>query len=194
MTYEEAWAALQDPMTDALVLATIAEQHPELAPHIAAHPQLYPGLREWLIALEDPRVDQALGIHREKPVEAPPPIQPHQSMSAAPPARLVFRFDGSAGSYVATALLAFLITAITLGILFPYANILLQKWRCEHTYINGMRLRFTGTLGGIMGHWIVWLLLTIITLGIYSFWVVPRYTRWIVEHQEVDQRNLVRQF
>ena len=38
-----------------------------------------------------------------------------------------FVFDGGAGSYVGTSILAFLITIFTLGICYPYALVLLQR-------------------------------------------------------------------
>lgn len=40
--------ALADPATSGDDLATIAERHPDLAAQVAAHPNIYPELREWL--------------------------------------------------------------------------------------------------------------------------------------------------
>lgn len=48
---QAAWAALFDPATDAATLADIARQYPEFADAIAAHPNCYDGLREWLNAV-----------------------------------------------------------------------------------------------------------------------------------------------
>lgn len=97
-----------------------------------------------------------------------------------------FHFDGGAGTYVGTAILATLITIVTLGIALPYAIVLRQRWICKHTYIEGRRLMFTGTGIGLFGNWVKWWILMIITIGIYSFWVVPRLTKWKVEHQAFD--------
>lgn len=97
-----------------------------------------------------------------------------------------FTFDGSAGTYLGTSILAFLVTVFTLGLAFPFALVLRQRWQAKHTYIEGRRLVFTGTGVGLFGNWIKWLLLTIVTLGIYSFWVAPRLVKWIVEHQQFD--------
>jgi uncharacterized membrane protein YjgN (DUF898 family) len=97
-----------------------------------------------------------------------------------------FRFDGGAGTYIGTALLAFLVTLLTLGIALPYAIVLRQRWRTKHTYINGHRLVFLGTGMSLFGNWIKWLLLIIITVGIYSFWVMPRLTKWVVENTDFD--------
>lgn len=89
-----------------------------------------------------------------------------------------FAFDGGASTYVGTAILGFLITTITLGICYPFALVLMERWRCKHTYIDGQQLVFTGSAVGLFGRWILWLLLTVITLGIYLFWVAPRLQRW----------------
>jgi uncharacterized membrane protein YjgN (DUF898 family) len=97
-----------------------------------------------------------------------------------------FYFDGGAGTYFGTGILAFLITVLTLGLGTPWAICLRYSWRTKHTYINGHRLRFTGSGGRLFGNWIKWFFFMIITLGIYSFWVVPRLTKWIVENQEFD--------
>ena len=97
-----------------------------------------------------------------------------------------FYFDGGAGTYLGTGILASLITVVTLGIALPYAIVLRQRWVCKHTYIEGRRLMFTGTGIGLFGNWIKWLFLIVITLGIYSFWVVPRITKWKVENQAFD--------
>jgi len=97
-----------------------------------------------------------------------------------------FQFDGGAGTYLGTGILAALITIFTLGICYPFAMVLLERWRCKHTYIDGQRLIFTGTGIGLFGLWIKWLLLIIITAGIYSFWVAPRLQQWKVENTDFD--------
>ena len=96
------------------------------------------------------------------------------------------RFDGGAATYIGTGLLAFLITVVTLGIAYPYALVLRQRWKAKHTYINGHRLVFLGTGVGLFGLWIKWFLLSVITVGIYLLWVVPRIQKWIVENTDFD--------
>jgi uncharacterized membrane protein YjgN (DUF898 family) len=100
-----------------------------------------------------------------------------------------FEFDGGAATYWGTSILAFLITVLTLGIAYPYALVLKQRWVAKHTIVKGFRLKFTGTGIGLFGNWIKWFLLCVITLGIYAFWVVPRLNRWIVEHTDFDDRQ-----
>ncbi len=97
-----------------------------------------------------------------------------------------FRFDGGAGTYLGTGILAFLVTVFTLGICYPFALVLKERWRVKHSYIDGQRLIFTGSAWSLFGNWIKWLLLSIITLGIYLFWVGPRIARWKWEHTDFD--------
>lgn len=99
---------------------------------------------------------------------------------------MAFRFDGGAGSYLGNAILAFLITVLSLGIALPFAIVLRQRWKTKHTYVNGRRLIFLGTGMGLFGNWIKWFLLIVVTLGIYSFWVAPRVTKWVVENTDFD--------
>jgi uncharacterized membrane protein YjgN (DUF898 family) len=95
-----------------------------------------------------------------------------------------FTFDGGAATYLGVGILAFLITFCTFGLFYPYALVLMQRWKARHTYINGVKLEFNGTAVGLFGNWIKWFLLCIITFGIYGFWVYPRMQKWIVEHTD----------
>lgn len=63
---------------------------------------------------------------------------------------------------------------------------LLERWRCKHTYVDGQRLVFSGTGIGLFALWIKWFLLIFITAGIYSFWVAPRIQQWKVENTDFD--------
>lgn len=95
-----------------------------------------------------------------------------------------FVFDGGAGTYLGTSILAVLVTVFTLGIAYPYALVLVQRWKAKHTYIKGFQLKFNGTGRGLFGQWIKWFILTLITLGVYGFWVYPKLQQWIVEHTD----------
>jgi uncharacterized membrane protein YjgN (DUF898 family) len=101
-----------------------------------------------------------------------------------------FVFDGGAGTYLGTSILAVVIIVCTLGIAYPYALVLMQRWKAKHTYIKGFQLKFTGTGIGLLAQWIKWFLLCLITFGIYGFWVYPRLQRWIIEHTDfADNRT-----
>lgn len=93
-----------------------------------------------------------------------------------------FKFTGGAATYIGTALLGLLITVLTLGICYPFALVLRERWRAKYSFIDGQRLAFTGSAVALFGNWIKWFLLSIITLGIYLFWVGPRIQKWKWEH------------
>jgi uncharacterized membrane protein YjgN (DUF898 family) len=95
-----------------------------------------------------------------------------------------FTFDGGAGSFLGTALLGVLVTVFTLGICYPFALVLMNRWQARHTFIDGEPLVFTGSATGLFGQWVKWLLLCIVTLGIYSFWVAPRLQAWVTTNTE----------
>jgi uncharacterized membrane protein YjgN (DUF898 family) len=99
-----------------------------------------------------------------------------------------FAFDGGAGTYIGTALLGFVITLFTLGLCYPFALVLMERWRAKHSWIEGRQLVFTGSAWGLFGMWWKWLLLIIVTLGIYSFWVTPRLFRWKWENTSWAQQ------
>ncbi len=104
-----------------------------------------------------------------------------------------FEFDGGAAAYVGTAIAGFLLTVCTLGICFPFALVLRQRWRAKHSYIDGRRLIFTGSAWRLFANWIKWLLLSIVTLGVYAFWVGPRVAKWVWEHTSFDPAHSISQ-
>jgi uncharacterized membrane protein YjgN (DUF898 family) len=93
-----------------------------------------------------------------------------------------FQFDGDAGSYLGTNILAALLTAVTIGIAAPWAVCMREQWKAQHTMIERRRCKFVGTGADLFGQWIIWCLLTVVTLGIYSLWVGPKLLKWRVEH------------
>ena len=46
-------------------------------------------------------------------------------------------FDGGAGDFLITGILAFLVTAFTFGICYPWALVMKERWIIEHTIIDG---------------------------------------------------------
>ena len=97
-----------------------------------------------------------------------------------------FKFDGDVPSFLGISIVSFIITVISVGILFPFAYCMRQKWVAHHTVIEGRRLKFNGSGFSLIGKWIIWLFLCFITLGIYSFWVVPRFIKWQVENTSFE--------
>ena len=94
-------------------------------------------------------------------------------------------FDGGLLQLIGWHLLGALVTAVTLGICYPWACCMIYNWETKHTVINGHRLSFNGTAIGLFGNWIKWLLLTIVTLGIYGFWVQIKLKKWKIAHTEM---------
>lgn len=103
-------------------------------------------------------------------------------MGSLPPGTAVFQFRGGAATWFGTQILDVLITLVTLGICYPFAVVLVERWRAKNTFLMGRPMQFVGTGWGIFGLWIKWFLLCIITLGIYSFWVYPRLSAWKIEN------------
>ena len=100
-----------------------------------------------------------------------------------------FTFDGGAATYIGTAILGFVLTFFTLGIMYPFALVLKERWKAKHSYIDRKQLIFTGSAVGLFGHWIKWFVLIIITFGIYLFWVGPRIQKWIWENTDFAVSN-----
>lgn len=91
-------------------------------------------------------------------------------------------FDGGLLQYIGWKILGTIVTALTLGICFPWALVMIYGWKINHTVVEGRRLQFNGTGIGLFGNWIKWFLLSLITFGIYGFWVVIKLEQWKVKH------------
>lgn len=91
-------------------------------------------------------------------------------------------FDGGLLQLLGWSLLGTLITAVTLGICYPWALCMVYGWKIRHTIIEGRRLEFDGTAVSLFANWIKWGLLTIITCGIYSFWLGIALEKWKAKH------------
>lgn len=95
-------------------------------------------------------------------------------------------FDGGVLELIGINIVAFLISALTLGIATPWAVTLKHSWIKKHTIINGRRLKFTGTGGSLFFNYIKWWFLTVITLGIYGFWLEIKMEEWKAENTTFD--------
>lgn len=95
---------------------------------------------------------------------------------------LEFKFVGGAANYIGTQLLAIVITLFTAGICYPFALVLMERWKAKHATIDGRKVKFTGTGIGLFGIWIKWFFLSLITAGIYTLWIGPQIQKWKWEH------------
>ena len=93
-------------------------------------------------------------------------------------------FDGGLLQLIGWHLLGILVTIFTLGICYPWACCMIQRWEKKHTVINGHRLHFNGNAWQLFGNWIKWWFFCIITLGIYGFWLTISVRKWVVKHTE----------
>jgi len=93
-----------------------------------------------------------------------------------------FVFDGRVVNYVGVWLVGIVVTVRTLGLGFPFAVAIKERWRARHTLIEGRRLEFTGSALSLFFRRLLWEPLVLVTLGVYSLWVVPRVARWRVEN------------
>ncbi len=91
-------------------------------------------------------------------------------------------FDGRLIQLIGYKLLGALLTAITLGIAYPWAMCMVKRWEVVHTVVDGKRLAFNGNGGQLFVKYILWWLLSIVTLGIYSFWLGINITKWVTSH------------
>ena len=92
------------------------------------------------------------------------------------------RFTGGLLGMLGHAILAALLTIVTLSIGAPWAICYYKRWETEHTYIDGTQLIFDGTGLQLFGSYIKWMLLTIITLGIFGLWMPIKMQQWLVKH------------
>ncbi len=92
------------------------------------------------------------------------------------------KFTGGLLGLIGINLLTGLLSALTLGIAYPWLLCMKQRWIAKHTYIDGHQLVFDGTGGQLFGNYLLWILLTIVTLGIYSFWLEIKMKQWLVKH------------
>ncbi len=91
-------------------------------------------------------------------------------------------FDGGYLAYIGYSFLVVFVTAITLGIAFPWMFCLLQRWKAKHTIVCGKRMYFDGTGIQLIGNYILWMFLSFITFGIYSLWMTIAIRKWVSKH------------
>ena len=91
-------------------------------------------------------------------------------------------FTGSVGGFIIRIILLFIITFFTLGLAYPWGEVIFRTWVVKNTIIDGKRLYFDGTGLQLFGSYIKWWFFCIITLGIYSFWLFNAMTAWRVKH------------
>ena len=93
-----------------------------------------------------------------------------------------FQFRGAGLGFLWLVIWTSVVTALTLGLFFPWAFAFQQRWIASNTFIGGRQLAFTGSGLSFLGTWLLIVVLTLITLGVYTPWGYCRFKRWEVEH------------
>lgn len=97
------------------------------------------------------------------------------------------KFTGGLLGLIGISILQVLITVLTLGLAYPWAVCMKEKWVAKHTIIDGKQLVFDGTGLQLFGSYIKWYLLTIVTLGIYGLWLPIKMEQWVVKHTHMAE-------
>lgn len=92
------------------------------------------------------------------------------------------KFTGGALMNAAVWWVVGFVSAITLGFGYPAMLCWVERWKAEHTYLNGRQLAFDGKGGQLFGKFIVWSLLSLITVGIYLIFVSVKMRAWVAKH------------
>lgn len=91
-------------------------------------------------------------------------------------------FDGKLIQLIGWSILGAVVTAVTFGIMFPFALCWKKSWRYKHMIVDGYRLHFDGNGGQLIGKWILWMLLSIVTFGIYAWFIPMKLIKWELSH------------
>ena len=122
------------------------------------------------VVAEEPAAEVAAAPAMAEPAMAAAPAMPMQAQA------MPMQAMGGTGEWKIqtanyglffTKLLAFLLTALTLGFGLPWAKcMVMNKW-ASNVRIDGRRIVFTGTAGQLVGVWIKVFLLSVVTIGLY---------------------------
>lgn len=91
-------------------------------------------------------------------------------------------FDGGYFAYIGCSILVGFVTAITLGIAYPWMCCWFQRWKAKHTVVCGKRMYFDGNGLQLIGKYLLWGFLSLITFGIYGLWMTISMRKWIAKH------------
>ena len=99
-------------------------------------------------------------------------------------------FDGKILDLLALKMLEATITALSLGIARPWILCFVNKYKYNHTVLNGRRLKFEGKGEDLFFLMFRWYFFTIITCGIYALVIPANEARWIAEHLHFEDEAL----
>ena len=83
-----------------------------------------------------------------------------------------------------------LIIIFTLGLGYPIAAVIKEKYIKDRTIISNRKIVFSGSAGDLYITYIKWMILVVITFGIYLFWLNRNILRWKVSNTNfVDKKD-----
>lgn len=102
---------------------------------------------------------------------------------AATGAEAKSRFTGGMMANFFINFLTLLVSAVTLGLAYPFMVCWKLKWQASHTYLNGKQLAFDGNGMQLFGNYIKWMLLSLITFGLYFILSASvKLAQWQTKH------------
>lgn len=97
------------------------------------------------------------------------------------------KFEGRNLAYIGWQILGFLVTLLTLGILYPVRLAWIKRWEINGQNINGLQMRFDGHGFQLLGKYILWWLLSIVTFGIFLLFLPVRIEKWVTKHTHFEK-------
>ena len=94
-------------------------------------------------------------------------------------------FTGTFWGWIGISLLQSVIIIFTLTLGTTWAVCVGERWKAEHTVIDGHCLTFDGNGWQLLGNILKWTLLSIITLGIFSLFIPLKMQKWKTKHTHV---------
>jgi uncharacterized membrane protein YjgN (DUF898 family) len=98
-----------------------------------------------------------------------------------------FSFRGKRMDALTIYVLGGIITAMTLGLYWPFFKMKSEKFWREHSWFGNIQFRFSGIGKDFFGKFIIAAALTPFTLGFYLFWFIADLKRYLWSHTHVGQ-------
>lgn len=98
-----------------------------------------------------------------------------------------FSFRGKRMDATLLYIVGGVISALTLGLYWPFFKIKTEKFWREHSWFGDVQFRFSGIGKEIFGKYIWAIILTPLTLGFYLFWFTAELKRYLWSHTHVGE-------
>lgn len=98
-----------------------------------------------------------------------------------------FSFRGKRMNALTLYIMGGIITAMTLGLYWPFFKMKSEKFWREHSWFGNIQFRFSGTGKDFFGKFAIAAFLTPFTLGFYLFWFIADLKRYLWSHTHVGE-------